>query len=179
MSERSVTIGRDAQGNAIVTGSNNLTFVFFGMEQVPADLVEALQSGRLRPAEALGAVPLPALTLGIAFADDAVQWRITARRATGDPVMRRGPTPWQADAAFAPLLDVFARLARTPAETAEDAARLQATADRLGELGVHFSGHGGRGTLREWRRQASSWNFPSAPARDILWSKLPFRLDDG
>lgn len=63
MGERSVSIGRDAQGNAIVTGSNNLTFVFFGMEQVPADLVEALQTGRLRLADAPGAVP---------FADDAV-----------------------------------------------------------------------------------------------------------
>ena len=134
MGERSVTIGRDALGNAIVTGSNNLTFVFFGMEQVPADLVEALQSGRLRPAAAPGAVPLPALTLAIAFADDArTQWQITARRATGDPVMRRGPTPWQADAAFEPLLDAFARLACTPAETAEDAARLQAAAHRLGD----------------------------------------------
>ena len=44
-----------------------------------------------------------------------------------------GPTPWQADAAFAPPLEVFARLARTPAETAEDAARLQAAAQRLGD----------------------------------------------
>src|SRR5512144_1234831 len=47
--------------------------------------------------------------------------------------MREGPSPWQADAAFAPMLDAFARLARTPAETAEDAARLQAVAQRLGD----------------------------------------------
>jgi hypothetical protein len=29
------------------------------------------------------------------------QWQVTARRATGDAVVRRGPSPWQADAAFA------------------------------------------------------------------------------
>ena len=48
-------------------------------------------------------------------------------------MVRRGLAPWQADAAFAPALDAFARLARAPAETAEDAARLQAAADRLGD----------------------------------------------
>src|SRR5512132_197883 len=130
MGERPVTIGRDASGNAIVTGDNNLTFVFIGIDQIPADVMATLQSGRLRPADAPGAVPLPALTLAIGFAGAPVQWRITARRATGDAAVRRGPTPWQADAAFAPTLDAFARLARTPAEKAEDAARLQAAADR-------------------------------------------------
>jgi hypothetical protein len=37
---------------------------------------------------------------------------------------------------------------------------------------------GSNNSLR-MRSASSSWNLPSAPARDILWSKLPFRLDDG
>ena len=101
MDERNVTIGQDALGNAIVTGSNNLTVVLFGVDQIPADLIDALKSGRMRPADAPGAVPLPALTLAIEFADEGrTQWRITARRATGASVSRTEAVPWQSDAAF-------------------------------------------------------------------------------
>ena len=115
MGERNVTIGQDALGNAIVTGSNNLTFVLFGVgaDQIPAKVLEALKSGRL--ADAPGAVPLPALTLAIDFTDEGrTQWRITARRATGDPSSRIAPTPWQSDAAFGPAFETFWRLSRTP-----------------------------------------------------------------
>ena len=119
MGERTVSIGQDALGNAIVTGSNNLTVVLFGVDKIPADLMDALKSGRMRPADMPGAVPLPALTLAIEFADDdPLQWRITARRATGDPSSRIAPTPWQSDAAFAPAFETFWRLSRTPAQKA-------------------------------------------------------------
>lgn len=69
MDERNVTIGQDALGNAIVTGSNNLTFVLFGVgaDQIPAKVLEALKSGRL--ADEPSAVPPPALTLVIDFAE--------------------------------------------------------------------------------------------------------------
>lgn len=132
--ERSVSIGRDAFGNAIVTGDNNLTVVLVGTDEIPPELLAALRSGRLRPTDIAGAVPLPALTLAIEpAAGDASQWRITARRATGDPAERAAPAPGQADAAFAAMLESFARRAGTPAETAEEAAGLQAVAERLGE----------------------------------------------
>jgi len=41
-----VTIGQDALGNAIVTGDNNQTFVFYGMEKLPEGLLADIQSGR-------------------------------------------------------------------------------------------------------------------------------------
>jgi hypothetical protein len=34
-----VTIGQDALGNAIVTGNNNQTFVFYGLNQFSAGAV--------------------------------------------------------------------------------------------------------------------------------------------
>lgn len=137
MGERLVTIGSDAVGNAIVTGDNNLTVVLlgFGVDQIPANVLAALKSGRLRPADVPGAVPLPALTLAIEFTDAArTQWRITSRRATGDPVARMEPVPWQGDAAFAPACETFSRLSRTPAQKAEDVGRLDAAAHRLGNV---------------------------------------------
>ena len=85
--------------------------------------MDALKSGRLRPADVPGAVPLPALTLAIEFADDSqTQWRITARRATGDSVSRTEAVPWHGDAAFAPAFETFWRLSRSPAQKAEDGA---------------------------------------------------------
>ncbi|MGE5778517.1 MAG: CHAT domain-containing protein [Hyphomicrobiales bacterium] len=108
--------------------------MLFGVDKIPADLVDALRSGRMRPADAPGAVPLPALTLMIRFADEGrTQWQITARRATGVPSSRVAPTPWQEDAAFAPAFDTFWRLSRTPIEKAEDADCLDGAAQRLGD----------------------------------------------
>jgi hypothetical protein len=96
--------------------------------------MDALKSGHMRPADVPGAVPLPALTLAIEFADDdRTQWRITARRATGAPVSRTEAVPWQGDTAFAAAFGTFWQLSRKPIEKAEDAARLDAAAQRLGD----------------------------------------------
>ena len=84
-----VTIGRDAFGNAIITGDNNQTFVFYGLKELPSELIADIESGRKRAADVPEAVPLPALILAINFEDDTrTQWKIAARRATGVPVER-------------------------------------------------------------------------------------------
>ncbi|MGZ9033047.1 MAG: hypothetical protein ACXW25_01360, partial [Rhodospirillales bacterium] len=80
-----------------------------------------------------GAVPLPALVLAIELAEDGLSWQVSACRATGDPLVRQGASLWL-EPGFAPLLAVFAGLGRVPAETAADAGRLQAAAQRLGEV---------------------------------------------
>jgi CHAT domain len=128
-----VTIGQDALGNAIVTGNNNQTFVFYGLSQFSAEQLADLVSGRMRPTEIPEAVPLPALTLAISFKDvGRTQWEVAARRATGDPVTRDVAVPWD-DPAFEQALDVFWRLSRVPVEKPEDAARLGAAAQRIGD----------------------------------------------
>lgn len=43
MGERTVTIGHDAFGNAIVTGDNNLTVVLIGVDTVPDELIAAIE----------------------------------------------------------------------------------------------------------------------------------------
>jgi hypothetical protein len=91
-----VTIGQDAVGNAIVTGDNNQTFVFYGVEKLPPDLLADILNGRKRAADIPEAVPLPALTLAIDFEDETrAQWKIAARRATGVPVARGAAAPWR------------------------------------------------------------------------------------
>ena len=132
---RNVTIGQDAFGNAIVTGDNNLTFVLVGVEKVPDDLLTALKTGRLKPADVPSAVPLPALALAIAFADDArTQWRIAARRATGDPVPREMVAPWGHDPALEPALAAFWKLSRERIEKPEDTAHLDTAAHLIGDV---------------------------------------------
>ncbi len=131
---RNVEIGQDASGNAIVTGDNNLTFVLVGVEKVPDELLVALNTRRLKPVDLPGAVPLPALTLAIAFADDArTQWRINARRATGNPIERDLPALWRDDPALEPALEAFWQLSRERIGKPEDAARLDAAARRIGD----------------------------------------------
>ncbi|MBK8177012.1 MAG: hypothetical protein IPK66_17660, partial [Rhodospirillales bacterium] len=133
MDGRGVTIGHDAVGNAIVTGDNNLTVVLIGVDRIPDELQRALQERRLRPVDLPGAVPLPALTLLIAFAGtDRTHWQITARRTGAEPVVRSLPVPWLEDRAFAPALDSFRRSSRVPARSSEEAAILDAAAHRLG-----------------------------------------------
>src|SRR4051794_18392897 len=96
-----VTIGQDALGNTIVTGDNNQTFVFHGVEKLPQELLADILSGRKRAADIPEAVPLPALTLGIDFEDGTrAQWKIAARRATGVSVARGAAAPWRDDAGF-------------------------------------------------------------------------------
>src|SRR4051794_6308171 len=134
LGDRTVKIGQDASGNAIVTGDNNLTFVLVGTKEIPDDLLAALKSGRLNPADAPNAVPLPALTLVITFTDGArTQWRITARRATGDPAVRDLTVPWQDDPGLEPSLAAFWQLSRERIEKPEDTARLDAAAHRIGD----------------------------------------------
>src|SRR5438270_12108390 len=129
-----VTIGQDALGNAIVTGDNNQTFVFHGVEKLPQELLADILSGRKRAADIPEAVPLPALTLAVDFEDDTrAQWKIAARRATGVPDARSATAPWRDDSAFEEALDSFWRLSRMPIEKSEDAARLNAAAHRIGE----------------------------------------------
>jgi hypothetical protein len=128
-----VTIGQDALGNAIVTGDNNQTFVFYGVEKLPPQLLADIRDGRKRAADIPDAVPLPALTLAIIFEDDTrTQWKIVARRATGDPVTRDFAAPWRDDLAFEEALDTFWRLSRLPIEKPDDIARLNAAAQRIG-----------------------------------------------
>jgi hypothetical protein len=76
-----VTIGQDASGNAIVTGDNNQTFVFYGVEKLPQELLADIHSGRKRAADIPEAVPLPALTLAIDF-EDEVPDAVENRRAS-------------------------------------------------------------------------------------------------
>ncbi len=129
-----VTIGQDALGNAIVTGDNNQTFVFYGVEKLPPELLADILNGRKKAADIPEAVPLPALTLAISFKDNArEQWTIGARRAAGAPVTRDLAAPSCNDLGFEEALDTFWRLSRVPVEKPEDAARLNAAAQRIGE----------------------------------------------
>jgi hypothetical protein len=128
MSEgRNVTIGQDASGNVIITGDNGLAFILPGVSSLSPETLAALSGGRIAPAAIAEALPLPALTLAIAFADDArTQWRITASRATGDPVPPDLAVPWRDDPALEPALGAFWQLSRERIEKPEDAARLDA-----------------------------------------------------
>ena len=129
-----VTIGQDALGNAIITGDNNQTFVFYGLKELHPELVADIQSGRKRAADIPEAVPLPALTLAIDFEDGTrAQWKIAVRRATGVSVVRGAAAPWRDDAAFEEALDTFWRLSRMPVEKPEDATLLNTAAHRIGE----------------------------------------------
>ena len=104
---RNVAIGQDALGNTIFTGDNNQTFVFYGVEKLPPELLADILGGRKRAADIPEAVPLPALTLAIDFADDTrAQWKIEAQRATGDPVAREVAAPWRDDPAFDEALTI-------------------------------------------------------------------------
>jgi len=87
-----VTIGQDALGNAIVTGDNNQTFVFYGIEKLPPELLADIHSGRKRAVDIAEAVPLAALTLTVDFEDDtrAVEDCPTARRRSCGSAKRRG-----------------------------------------------------------------------------------------
>jgi hypothetical protein len=129
-----ITVGRNADGNAFITGNNNQTFVFYGLKEIPPELVDDIQSGRKIAADVPEAVPLPALTLSIRFKDDTrMEWEIAAGRATGDPVARDIAAPWRDDPAFEDALDNFWRLSRVPVEKPEDGARLNAAAQRIGD----------------------------------------------
>ena len=133
---RSVTIGRDARGNAIVTGDNNVVYVFYGISELPADLVARLESGAVRAQELPEAVPLPTLVLSIAFTDEKrAEWEMASREpaSEGEPARRTGPTPWQLDPAFAAALDGFWRLSRRVIEKEEEIRELEAHAHRLGD----------------------------------------------
>jgi hypothetical protein len=131
---RDVMVGRDAFGNAMVTGDNNLTFVLMGVDRVPDDLLAALRSGRVRPADLPGAVPLAALTVAFAV-DDAERrrWRVTTRRAVGEPTVRTMPAPWRDDRAVAAALQTFQQLGGQRLETRDEYSHLAAAADRIGD----------------------------------------------
>src|ERR1700739_573452 len=101
-----ITVGQNADGNAFITGNNNQTFVFYGLKEIPPELVADIQSGRKIVGDVPEAVPLPALTLSIGFKDDTrTQWEIAARRVSGDAVRRKLPAPWQDDPTFEDALD--------------------------------------------------------------------------
>ena len=40
-----ITVGQNADGNAFITGNNNQTFVFYGLKEIPPELVADIQSG--------------------------------------------------------------------------------------------------------------------------------------
>ena len=132
MDQRNVTIGRDAFGNAIVTGDNNVTVLLISPDKIPADILAALNSGRLKPADIPGAVILPALTLAIEYNEARDQWTIRACRASGTPTERTITAP-DGDAAVAAALDTFRRLSRKRIETKQDADSLDAAAIRIGD----------------------------------------------
>ena len=94
--ERSVYIGRDANGAVIATGDGN--FIFPGVTELSVEIIAAIKSGTLKPGEVEGAVPLPALVLRIAFVDGGRdEWEVTARPPGPDvtPVSRRMAVPWR------------------------------------------------------------------------------------
>ena len=96
---RNVQIGRDAQGNVIVTGDGNVFYLF--LREPSAELLERLRAGQVKVAEIAEAVPLPTLTLAIAFADDERRhWRITARRPNAEPLGRTADVPWLGESGF-------------------------------------------------------------------------------
>src|SRR5215831_11658807 len=129
-----ITVGQNADGNAFITGNNNQTYVFYGLKEVPPELVDDIQSGRKKAADMTEAVPLPALTLSIDFKDETrTQWAIIARRALEEPVTRDAAVPWHDDPAFEEALDAFWRLSRRPVEKSEEAARLNAAARQIGD----------------------------------------------
>src|SRR5271167_4359724 len=133
-----VTIGQDALGNAIITGDNNQTFVFYGVEKLPPEVLADILNGRKKAADIPEAAPLPALTLAVEFEDETrTQWKIAARRATGVSIVRSAAAPSRDDPAFEEALDSFWRLSRMPVEKPEDAALLNTAAHRIGEGLAH------------------------------------------
>jgi hypothetical protein len=137
-----VRVGRDAFGSALVTGSNNLTFVVSGVEAFPEGLLEALRRGQVKPAELADAVPLAALILTIEWCDGSrAGWRIRAERpgegvdASGQATAsaRVQPVGWDAGASMAGDLATFARLSRQLVETRQDLQTLESAAQRIGD----------------------------------------------
>lgn len=131
---RTITVGRDANGNAFVTGDNNVIYVFYGVEP-SAEIIAKIQSGALRPANAPGAVPLPTLTLALAFTDETRScWEIRAHRPSmnADPSIRRIATLWKQDNGFADRLDTFWHLSRRSLGNEDEGRQLEHAAQFLG-----------------------------------------------
>lgn len=131
--ERSIHIGHDAHGCVMVTGDNNRVYVFPGITQLSPELIGRIKTGEVQPEDIPGAVPLPTLTLQIAFADAArTTWSVTPRHAAGAGSERRVPSPWVAAAPFATALARFWELSR---RLLQDEAEHQAAAAQARVLG--------------------------------------------
>jgi hypothetical protein len=129
---RDVQISRDAQGNLIVTGDGN---VFYLMPAEPSEArLAQIRTGEVKLAEVAEAIPLPTLTLGIAFeSDERTRWRITAERPNAEPAARSKDLPWLGEPAFGSALDTFWKLGRQKVEKDEDRCILDGAAHTLGE----------------------------------------------
>ena len=166
--QRSVTIGRDAQGNLIVTGDNNRVFVFF--KEPTAALLAQLESGVLKPEALPEAVPLPTLVLRIASATDPAQWTVAADYPGVDSTTWTRPAPWEAVPGFATALDRFWTLSRRVLEQDPERQTLAAQAILLGEALSAILDEPARATLERQGRQ------PGPPPMLIIESAESFLL---
>jgi hypothetical protein len=132
--DRSIHIGHDANGCVMITGNDNRVYVFPGVTRLTAEIIARLQAGQLDPGDIPGAVPLPTLTLRIAFADaDRTLWSITPFRAEGAGAERRAPPPWAAAPSFAAALAGFWELSRRLLQDEAEQQAAEAQALVLGE----------------------------------------------
>ena len=130
---RDVQISRDAQGNLIVTGDGN---IFYLMVAEPSEArLAQIRTGEVKLAEVAEAIPLPTLTLGIAFdSDERTRWRITAERPKTEPAERIADVPWLDQPEFMSAFGTFWELSRRPLEKDEERRALDAAAHSLGNM---------------------------------------------
>lgn len=131
---RFVQIGRDADGNIIVTGDANRVFVFPGVNELSRELLERIEHGELRPDETPGALPLPALTLRIeSDSHEAGQWRVIPLAAAEEGKPRTVVPPWQVVPRFAEALAGFWELTRRALANEAEWEAIHGDAHDLGE----------------------------------------------
>jgi hypothetical protein len=131
---RKVQIGRDAKGNAIVTGDGNAFYLF--LTEPSTELLGRLRTGEAKLAEIAEAIPLPALTLAIEFdGNEGRHWTIKAKRPDKKkPTPRTADVPWLSEPAFGSAFSTFWELSRRRLDNDEQRHGLNAAAYTLGNM---------------------------------------------
>jgi hypothetical protein len=134
MVDRGIGIGGNVGSSIVNTGDHGKFFQIFFVDKDPEQrelILQKLRLGEIHAAEIEGAVPLPALTLGVT-SDAEEQWRIVTRHPEAEDAARTVPAPWS-DTRFVAALEDFQALSRRALEKPEDAERLDRQAEMLGE----------------------------------------------
>ena len=132
--DRHVQIGHDAQDNVIITGDHGRVYVFPGLTELSPALLAQLDSGTLTLQDEPTAVPLPSLTLRIAYGDaQRTTWTVTPVYPDAQGTSYTVPVPWHTQRSFAATLAGFWDLSRRAIADAGELHTIHSHALTLGE----------------------------------------------